>query len=450
MRSRNRASIIVALALASQGCSHAVSTGSGPDPAAASPVGQTGQDTAPSGAPAPRAVDIYRVPIDGLPSIGNPDAPVTIVEFTDYQCPYCQRAEQTIAKLRATYGDALRVVIAERPLPFHDRARPAALAALAADAQGKFEAMHTHLFALGGALADGSIVAAAQAAGLDLTRFESDRNNAPLAPSEQLADHIGVSGTPTFFVSGRRVVGAQTYETFRDVVEERLVAARALVATGVRPRDVYAGLTANGLDHVVADAKEAKDDGAGCGAKDCNDGPDDSPTGDAVEPVPVDGAPARGPSRASITIVSFGDFQCPYSAKAEATLRALETAHPGDVRIVFKNLPLPMHSQARVAARAALAADEQGHFWDFHDRLYAHAGAPLDRAGLDKIAADVGLDAARFASDIDDPKIVARLARDEADAATLHVKGTPTFFVNGHRVVGAQPIAAFEAAIAKR
>jgi protein-disulfide isomerase len=432
------------LPLLSQGCSHAVSTGTNPDPAAT-----TAAQAAPNaGAPA-HALEVYKVPLGGLPAIGNPDALVTIVEFTDYECPYCQRAEQTMTRLRATYGDTLRVVVAERPLPFHERARPAAIAAIAADAQGKFEAMHTRLFAPGASLAETSIVGAAREAGLDLARFESDRNAAPLAPSEQLADQLGVKGTPTFFIGGRRVVGAQPYEAFHDVIEERLAAARSLVASGVRARDVYAALTANGAEHVAEEAKDgkdAKDEAPGCN-KNCNDGAEEKPTADVVESVPVDGSPARGAQQASITVVTFGDFECPFSAKAEGTLHALEEAHPGEVRFVFKNLPLPFHEHARLAARGALAADAQGDFWEFHDRLFARPGTALDRSGLIKIATDLGLDAARFARDLDDPKIEERIARDEADAKALSVNGTPTFFVNGRRIPGAQPLAAFEAAI---
>jgi protein-disulfide isomerase len=179
-------------------------------------------------------------------------------------------------------------------------------------------------------------------------------------------------------------------------------------------------------------------------------GAGDAPaTSDAVETVPVDGAPSRGSARASITIVEFADFQCPFCARAELVLRALELTHPGDVRLVFKNLPLPMHRDARIAAKAALAADAQGHFWEFHDRLFAQFGGPLDRSMLERIAADLRLDLARFSRDLDDPAIEARIAKDEKDADVLGVEGVPTFYVNGRRLNGAQPIAVFEAVIAR-
>jgi protein-disulfide isomerase len=204
-------------------------------------------------------------------------------------------------------------------------------------------------------------------------------------------------------------------------------------------------------------AQAAAHDNAGCGGEEgegcagnCKGGDDPPPVSDDVETVRTDGAPVRGGRAASITIVAFDDFQCPFCAKSEATLRAVEAAHPGDVRIVFKNLPLPFHANARIAAKAAIAADLQGRFWDFHDRVYGRAGSPIDRPALDKIAQDLGLDMTRFARDIDDPATEARIAGDEADAAALKVRGTPTFFVNGRRVIGAQPASALEQAIAKR
>jgi protein-disulfide isomerase len=209
----------------------------------------------------------------------------------------------------------------------------------------------------------------------------------------------------------------------------------------VRLDRVYDETIAAGLATVPSD-----DDGPGhaCSDKGCAHG--DGPTvGAAVESVPVAGAPSRGPARAGVTVVLFSDYQCPFCAKEEPIVRAFEQAHRGDVRVVFKNMPLPMHENARLAAKAALAAGEQGRYWEYHDLLFAHQDA-LDRASLEKYADAVGLDARRFARDLDGPALDARLDADGADADTLKVKGTPTLFVNGHRVVGAQPIAALEAA----
>jgi protein-disulfide isomerase len=466
---KNRSSLLasIALSLAVNGCSHPV-TNAGLDPSGTPSSGPSARATAAPAPPTPK--DLYRIPLDGLPSIGNSNALVTIVAFTDYQCPFCQRTEDTLTRLRTTYGDDVRIVVAERPLPMHDRARPAAIAALAAVPQGKYAEMRTRLFGQTGELDEASIAGAAKAAGLDIARWEADRNAVSFDAVDQLGTRFGVHGTPTFFVGGRRLVGAQPYEVFRDVVDERLAAARALVAAGVPRSEVYSDLIAAGADHAAAEAKlagaggcgggegsEGDCDPAGC-AQDCNgpmdqdcNGPKDGPppVGDVVEQVPTAGDPSRGPATASITIVAFSDFECPFCAKAEAVLHAIETAHPGDVRLVFKSLPLPFHVHARFAAKAALAADDQGHFWEFHDRLYARIGKSIDRAALEQIAGDVGLDVARFARDSDSAETEARIVSDKTDADALKVESTPTFFVNGRRVVGAQDVSLFEAAIAK-
>lgn len=431
---------IAALAFTSSACSHGVGE---PSPGPLSSINV--------GTPAAAAPKTYRVPVDGLPSIGDARALVTVVAFTDYQCPYCRKAEGTIEQLRRIYGSDLRVVVVEKPLPMHDRARAAATAALAAAAQGAYAAMRERLFA--GPLTDEAIARGASDLGLDAARFQADRSGVAvesLARSEAIADRLDVRGTPTFFVNGRRIVGAQPIGEFRAIVDERLAAARALVESGVRPEDVYATAIAGGAERV----EEPTDEGAGadCGDDDaCKGGAkgDGAPSiGAVVEKVPTDGAPSRGATLPSITIVEFADYQCPFCARAESTIHAVEQAHPGEVRVVFKNRPLPFHAHARAMAKAALAAGAQGRFWEMHDRLFALGDAP-DRASLDDVARTLGLDVARFDRDLDDASLDARIDADDTDATALDVKGTPTFFVNGRRIVGAQPAAVFEQAIAK-
>jgi protein-disulfide isomerase len=414
------------------------------DPAAPAATGEPARTKV---APAP-----VRLPIDGLPIVGSDRALVTIVEFTDYQCPYCARAEDRMTALRAAYGDDVRVAIAAHPLPMHERARPAALAAFAAAEQGKLAAMHARLFADTKALDDAGLVRAATDVGLDLAQFDASRRGpsaaAALDRSEALGRTAGVTGTPTFFINGRRVVGAQPLETFKQVIDEELAVARALVASGVRREDVYAKILAS-AGPLTAESPPSDD---ACGANkdgDCHGAPTNAAAPAADEPrvdVRIDGAPIRGFARAPVTVVVFADFECPFCTRIQPTLRDLESAYPGKVRIAFKHHPLPMHEHARMASKAALAAQAQGKFWEYQDALFAHQTA-LDRASLERYARDVGLDMTRFARDLDGTDLDARIAADETDARALGANGTPTVFVNGRRVTGAQPLAVFKAAV---
>ena len=154
--------------------------------------------------------------------------------------------------------------------------------------------------------------------------------------------------------------------------------------------------------------------------------------------VAVAGHPSSGPADAPVTIVAFSDFECPYCIKGRATSRRSAASHPGKVRVVFRNMPLPMHAEAEPAAIAAFAAHRQGKFWEMHDALFATQGKfAVD--DLDALADEIGLDIAHYRSDIADPALAAALKRDVDDAKTLGVRGTPSFFVNGRLVVGARP-----------
>lgn len=407
---------------------------------------KSGAPSAPSPAPSPSpttpaavaaaparsfADPAVRVPIDGLPAFGRASALVTLVAFTDYECPYCAKADKTIAVLRKELGDDLRVVVASKPLPIHDHAPNAARAFLAADAQGKGEAMHARLFEDRGQLDEDGIATSARALGLDMRTFEAARNGnvvaAKIARADALAQSLGVNATPTFYVNGRRIMGARPIDEFRAVIEEERAKARALVAQGVARDEVYAKIMAAAPapppPSLHAEAADEK-----------------------VVDVRLDDAPFRGPARAPITLALFSDFECPFCVRLEKTIKAIEEAYPGKVRVAFRHMPLPMHEHARLAAKAAVAAEAQGRFWQYHDVLVEHRDA-LDRESLRKYASDLGLDLARFDRDMADPKTEKRVSADEMQAASLGVTGTPVAFVNGRRVSGAQPLATFRAVI---
>lgn len=164
----------------------------------------------------------------------------------------------------------------------------------------------------------------------------------------------------------------------------------------------------------------------------------------AVERVAIDvsRAPRKGETSAPVTVVVYSDFQCPFCKRGALRTDELLAKFGRDVRVVFKHFPLPFHERAPRAARAAIAAQNQEKFWPMHDRLFAE-GAKLDDDALIEHARAVGLDVDRFRRDLDDPSTTARLEADQAEGRSLGVQGTPTFFVNGEKLVGAQPLEAF-------
>ncbi len=148
--------------------------------------------------------------------------------------------------------------------------------------------------------------------------------------------------------------------------------------------------------------------------------------------VATDGFPTRGAVMARVTIVEFSDFQCPHCGHAHPILRQLLREFEGDVRLVFRNYPLPGHPRAVPAARAALAAGNQDKFWEMADLLFEHQDT-LEDEDIDRYATELGLDMARFHTDIASPETQARVDADHDAGHNLDVEGTPTFFINGRR-----------------
>lgn len=141
-------------------------------------------------------------------------------------------------------------------------------------------------------------------------------------------------------------------------------------------------------------------------------------------------SPFLGSANAPVTIVLFTDFECPHCGKASPLLEQVLEKNHNTVKIVLKNLPLAMHQFADPAARAALAAGEQGKFWEFHDALFALPA--IDNNAIDNIAVKLGLKMDQFKSDMASPKIRQKLDQDIADAQKAGVTGTPSIFINGH------------------
>lgn len=139
-----------------------------------------------------------------------------------------------------------------------------------------------------------------------------------------------------------------------------------------------------------------------------------------------------GNPEAPVTIALFTDFECPYCKKLEPLLKQVVNKNKDNVKLAFKNMPLQFHKMADPAHRAALAAGEQGKFWEFHDKLFA--AQKLSNELIDATAQELGLDVAKFKKDMNSPKIRMLLNKDIADAQKIGVTGTPTVFINGRKL----------------
>jgi protein-disulfide isomerase len=160
------------------------------------------------------------------PSQGPTNAPIELVEFSDFQCPFCYRAHPTVKQVLNTYGSKVRFVYRNYPLPNHPNARPAAEAAQCANEQGQFWAYHDRLFADQNKLGDADLRASAVALGLDAPKFNACLDSHKYKPRVdadlQAGNEAGVNGTPAFFINGRMISGAQPYDEFKKVIDEEL------------------------------------------------------------------------------------------------------------------------------------------------------------------------------------------------------------------------------------
>ncbi len=155
---------------------------------------------------------------------------------------------------------------------------------------------------------------------------------------------------------------------------------------------------------------------------------------DPIE-IPTAGAPEIGPNDAPITLVEFSDFQCPYCRMATPELQSVLKEYPKQVRLFFKEFPLDIHSQAALAAAAAVAAQKQGKFWPMHDAMFS--GRPdLSRPAILALASAIGLDMKRFEADLDSPEVRKAVAHDLEDGSSVGVMATPTLFVDGQHYNG--------------
>jgi protein-disulfide isomerase len=383
--------------------------------------------------PSADSTTVWKVPVTGAPVRGSDGALVTIVELADFQCPFSKRAEVTLEKVRTTYGDKVRLVWRDDPLPFHPRAMPAAELAREARAEKGltgFWAVHDALFASQPKLDDGDLDAIAASAGLDATKARDavtrERYKAGIQSDVGIAEDFQASGTPAFFVNGRKLAGAQPFEKFEAVIDEEIAHAEALLAKGTPRAALYEALVKNGKT---------------------------APSPEVRAVAAATKGPSRGNASATVVIQEFADFQCPFCKRVETTLSEVLADQGPSVKIVWRDLPLPMHASAQLAAEAAREAQRQkgnDGFWKMHDKLFAGQTAPgLDRAALDGYARELGLDMVAFDDALDQHTMASLVALDAKAARDAEITGTPGFVIGGYFLSGAQAASKFRRLIAR-
>jgi protein-disulfide isomerase len=398
--------------------------------------------------PAIEDMETYRdVPVgftdEGFPFRGHPDAPVTMYEYSDFQCPFCNRYfVQTEPAINEAYvrDGTLKVIFRDFPLvQLHPNAPAAHMATLCAADQGApaYWALHDEIFRSQdewSSVLDPDVIFArlAEEVELDMEQYslcvESGEKSILVDEGVAEARAIGFSGTPSFlFVSEEtgdsfQLVGAQPYDQFATWIDS-IVAGEAPATAQAEEED-----SGDGQIPYWATAEGLMPD---------PDRPGFNMAGDEY----------RGNPDAPVTVVEFSDFQCPFCKRhTEQTQPALDSAFvdTDEVMWVFKHFPLNIHPEAPMAGAASECAADQGMFWEMHHLIFANTDrwASDTEAGLTELASELGLDMDAFSACLVSEEAMARVNSDLNDGAAF-VQGTPTFIVlyngEGRIIPGALP-----------
>ena len=394
------------------------------------------------------------IPADA-PGFGAPDAPVTIVVFDDFQCPWCEKAGKVIERVIKDQPNDVRFVMVHFPLPqLHKEAELAAQAAMEAHAQGKFKQLHDLMFANQRGINREALDKWASQAGLDVARFKNaldqKLHEAAVQRHMSLGKSLGVRGTPTILINGRRFNMTrdmeQNYSVLKSIVSEELETVKKqniprgqawqrLTATGLATLDQLTGGPARAADESdkVPQAAARREVDPNVSYK--------------MEITPQDAW--KGDPNALVTIVEFSEYQCPHCKTADGIVDEILAAYPQGVKFVFMHNPIRRHPQAYTAAVAALEVQAQkglAAFWTFHKKLFAHS-TEINPENIEKWLQEAGIDMVKYKASVENKTHDAVISRHQGLAMRFGARGTPAFFVNGYFLSGARPLAQFKPVI---
>jgi protein-disulfide isomerase len=366
---------------------------------------QASATAARGGPPANPAVGMT-VNVAGKPTRGDKNAKLTLIEFTDYECPFCGRHfRETAPKILKDYIESgkIRYVFSDLPLSMHAHAKKAAEAALCAGEQGKYWEMHDLLFANQTALENSNLLDYAARLGLNVPAFqkalESGKYEPKVSANAAEAANLGFTGAPSFAIGLtqpddapvkviKAIVGAQPYENFQREFADALNPRSPAVPT--QPIAV----------------------------------PQHPAVGKSIS---VEGKQFKGKKDAKLTLIQFSDYECSFCGQlARETIPQVvrDYVETGKLKFVFGDLALGVHSQAIKAAEASYCAAEQGRYWEMHDVLFSRQGG-LELSKLIASANEIGLDLAKFQQCLNINRYAAQVEQSSAEAKQLGFDSTP-------------------------
>lgn len=378
------------------------------------------------------------------PTWGDRGAPVTIVLFSELECPQCKLLDTTLLGLKKVYGPkTLRLVWKHNPAPTHKQGRVAAITGQAVYRSTGSEAFFKYT-AKGFSTANDSLYGFeiedwVREAGVkkraDYTKYKGEKETEQKVDDDiALATTLGVKGSPAMFINGVLLKGSPPPDTLKSTIDDQIAKAKAETDKGTAADALYVALS-----KAQFISKEQRQKALEPPKEDDK----------AAVRVPIGESPVRGPNTALVTIVELGDFECPHCLAASKTMAELRKIYGDRIRIVWKDNPLVNHFRARPAANFArevrVQKGDEG-FWKAHDLLFENAGK-LGEDDLKALAKKLGVKSPAAIDAANLGTYDAKIKVDQELAELLDATGTPTFYINGRKLVGAKKLDEFEAII---
>lgn len=372
---------------------------------------------APPPSPAPPAVDqVWRVKIHkDDATLGKDDAPVKVVILSGFGCQSCSDFAKDAKRLYGEYKGKVQFRFKHKIIPpQHPDSEQASEAAACADKQGKFWEFHDKLmenpFNIGRAALEGYAKDLRLKTRTWTKCLDKHETYGILTRDSVIANETGSHSFPNVLANGIRIGKPKNYDSLKALVDKQYAKAQEMIKGGTKARDVYDRSIAGGKFFPQTEGSRIN-----------------FSTGDS---------PTFGSKKAKVEVVVFEDFQCPFCSKLAPNLKLFAKKNPGQVKIVYKHLPLnSIHPEAQLASEASMEAHSQGKFWEYHDKLYENQQA-LTKPDLLRYAQEVGLNMPRFQDALQSRKWKEFVDKDASEGQRAGISGTPSVFINGLKYAG--------------